>query len=232
MNPGRKLYDLQEIDLELGEKAGLLSKLESELNHNQALADAKAIRESRQMQLAELEAQEKQLEWTTDDFISKLEPLRTKLYAGSVQNPKELAGLQHQVEHLKSQLGQEEDKALELMGQVEAVQKEIAAQSAEVRRLEKEWRKKREQLLAEQADLESSIGAVRERRDEMAATVESSHVELYEALRLKKQGYAVAKIEQGRCQGCRITLSMSDMTRIRASGLVQCDSCGRVLCLG
>jgi predicted nucleic acid-binding Zn-ribbon protein len=232
VNPGKQLYDLQEIDLELDKKGAMLLHLESQLSHNQPLAEAKARLESKQKQLAEMQTKEREVEWAVEDFSAKLKPLQDKLYAGSVKNPKELSSLQQQVEQLKGQLSQEEDKALEIMGQVETVQREIAALSAEVKRMEEEWQRERERLLAEQAELKSAIDALGKRRDEIAATVELAHLELYEALRAKRQGYAVARIEQGRCQGCRITLSTSEMTRARVGGLVQCDSCSRVLYLG
>jgi len=232
VNPGKQLYDLQEIDLELDKKGAMLLHLESQLSHNQPLAEAKAQLESKQKQLAEVQTKEREIEWAMEDLLAKLKPLREKLYAGSVKNPKELSSLQQQVEQFKGQVSQEEDKALEIMGQVETVQREIAALSAEVRRMEEEWQKERERLLAEQTELTSAINALGKRRNEIAATVELTHLDLYEALRVKRQGYAVARIEQGRCQGCRITLSTSEMTRARVGGLVQCDSCSRVLYLG
>ena len=232
MNPGKQLYDLQEIDLELDKKGAMLLHLESQLSHNQPLAEAKAQLESKQKQLAEVQTKEREIEWAMEDLLAKLKPLREKLYAGSVKNPKELSSLQQQVEQFKGQVSQEEDRALEIMGQVETVQREIAALSAEVRRMEEEWQKERERLLAEQTELTSAIDALGKRRNEIAATVELTHLDLYEALRVKRQGYAVARIEQGRCQGCRITLSTSEMTRARVGGLVQCDSCSRVLYLG
>jgi len=232
VNPGKQLYDLQEIDLELDKKGAMLLHLESQLSHNQPLAEAKAHLESKQKQLAEMQTKEREIEWAMEDLLAKFKPLQEKLYAGSVKNPKELSSLQQQVEQLKGQVSQEEDKALEIMGQVETVQREIAAQSAEMRRLEEEWQKERERLLAEQAELTLAIDALGKRRNEIAAIVELAHLDLYEALRVKRQGYAVARIEQGRCQGCRITLSTSEMTRARVGGLVQCDSCSRVLYLG
>jgi len=223
---------LQQIDLDLEGKAERLSQVENQLSHNEALEEAKAEVKEKQKNLAELEKKQKKAEWKVDDFQAKFSPLKKKLYAGSVKNPKELVSLQQQVEQLKSQVREEEDKTLEIMSQVEALQKEIALRTAEVEKLEEEWRKRREQLLAEQAELRSAIDIVKEKRSELAATIEPAHLELYETLRARKRGYAVAKTEQGRCQGCRITLPMSELMRARMGELVQCDSCDRVLYLG
>ena len=118
------------------------------------------------------------------------------------------------------------------MVQAEAVQKESAAQAVKVEELEVEWQKTQEELLAEKSGLLSAIESAKKKREEILATIDSTHLELYELVRARKKGVAIARIEQGRCQGCRIALSMSDMTRARMGDLVQCDSCGRILLLG
>ena len=232
MNLGRRLHDLQQIDLDLEKKTEMLSQVESQLSHNEALTEVKAEVERKRENLAELEKKQKTAEWVIDDLQAKAGPLQQKLYAGSVKNPKELMSLQQQVEQLKSQIREEEDKTLEIMGQVEALQKEVALRAAEVKKLEGEWQKKREQLLAEQAELSTTIDIIKGKRGELADAIEPAHLELYETLRARKQGHAVAKIEQGRCQGCRITLPVSELMRARMGELVQCDSCGRILYLG
>jgi len=232
VNPGKQLHDLQEIDLDLESKVERLSQVERQLSHNEALARAEEELENKRQQLAELEKKQKAAEYATDDVVAKAKPFREKLYGGSVKNPKELASLEHQVEQLKSQIKRQEDTTLEIMAQVEAMQEEIAVQAGNVERLEEEWQKKREELLAEQAGLTSAIDTARNKREETVATIERPHLELYESVRVRKRGYAVARIEQGRCQGCRITLSMSEVTRARVGGLVQCDSCSRILYLG
>jgi len=232
VNLGRRFYDLQQIDLDLEGKAERLSQVESQLSHNEALEEAKAEVKGKQKQLAELEKKEITAEWVVDDLEAKAGPLQKKLYAGSVKNPKELMSLQQQVEQLKSQIREEEDKTLEIMSQIEALQKEVASRAAEVKKLEREWQKRREQLLAEQAELSSTIDIAGAKRSELAATIEPAHLELYETVRARKQGQAVAGIEQGRCQGCRITLPVSELMRARMGDLVQCDSCGRILYLG
>jgi predicted nucleic acid-binding Zn-ribbon protein len=149
-----------------------------------------------------------------------------------VKNPKELLSQQQQVEDLKAQVRKEEDEILEIMGQVEVSQKEISSKVNEVERVKGEWQRKQEELSAELAELRAAISVAEQKRDELKTNVDTSCLELYEILRVKKQKQAVAKIEQGRCQGCRITLPMSELQQARIGELVQCSSCERILCLG
>ena len=232
MNLGKRLYELQQLDLDLQKKTDMLSQVERQLSHNKALADAKSELEESQKRLAELQDKEKTVEWAVEDLQAKLKPLQQKLYAGSVKNPKELGSLQQQVTQLKSQVRGEEDKALEIMGQTDILQKEIAVKSTHVNKLEGEWQQTQKQLLSEQAELQAAIDTARNRRGELTSTIEPAHLQLYETVRSRKQGHAVAKIEQGRCQGCRINVPMSEITQARTGDIVQCSSCGRVLCVG
>ena len=49
---------------------------------------------------------------------------------------------------------------------------------------------------------------------------------------LARPGRAVSKVVQGRCQGCRISISMSDQQRARMGNeLARCSNCGRILYL-
>ncbi len=232
MNLGKHLYDLQQVDLDLDSKAEELRQIESQLSDDRALTQAQAELEKEQDYLADLEKKQKRAEWTVDDLQAKLNPLQEKLFAGSVKNPKELLSQQQQVEDLKTHIRNEEDGILEIMGQVEASQKEISSKAAEVERVRGEWQKRQEALSAELAELKAAIIIAEQKRNELTSNIDTAYLELYETLRVKKQKQAVAKIEQGRCQGCRITLPVSELQQARIGELVQCSSCERILFLG
>ena len=71
---------------------------------------------------------------------------------------------------------------------------------------------------------------LRHDRDEAAPQFAEHALAVYERLRDDRNGYAVAKVERGMCQGCRITLPSGELQRIRNSqDMVQCSSCQRIL---
>ena len=231
VNLGKRLYDLQQFDLRLEKTAEMLSQVEHQLNHNQALEQAKADLEAIQKDQAALQEKQRAAEYTVDDLQAKLKPIQQKLFAGSISNPKELGAMQQQANQIKSHIREEEDKVLDMMGQAEALQNAAAAKAASVDSIEREWSEKRNQLLAEQADLLAAVDSERKKKDEILNQIDPAHLQLYEKLRQQKQGNAVAKIEQGRCQGCKITIPVSELSQARAGELVQCGSCSRVLCV-
>lgn len=231
MNLGRRLYELQQLDLRIEKTLETLSRVQHQLNHNEALEKAKADLQAIQKDQAALQQRQRDAENTVDDLEAKLKPIQQKLLKVSSSTPKELAAMEKQAVQLKAQLTQEEDRVLEMMGQAESLQRAAAAEAAGVDSIEREWAATRTRLQAEEAELAAALESQRKLKEEILGQIDSAHVQLYENLRQKKQGQAVAKIEQGRCQGCRITIPVSELTQARAGELVQCSSCSRVLCV-
>jgi predicted nucleic acid-binding Zn-ribbon protein len=80
----------------------------------------------------------------------------------------------------------------------------------------------------ERAQRES--GALDAERERWTTGMDKLSLQLYENLRLKRQGRAVARVERGTCQGCRIGLPTHLVQRVRTGAmLVQCPTCERIL---
>lgn len=209
-----------------------LARVESQIGESEALIEAQAVLAREQERLAELDKNQQLGEWEVEDSQSKTALLEQKLYNGSVRNHKELISLQEQVEHLKKAGRGQEDKLLDIMTEAEATQKRIADKRKEIERMEEDWRQEQSSLLREQAELRESLASLEQRRKDLMARIDAASLELYQDLRQKRQGRAVAKVEQGMCQGCRLVLSMTELQQARISQeLVQCSSCQRILYL-
>jgi len=226
----KQLYELQEIDLAIESKREALREVESQLGEDGALVEARLGLEQERKHLAELIKRQREVEWEVEELGAKVVLLEGKLYGGSVRNPKELISLNEEFEHLKRQRGDEEDRVLDIMSDVEVVQDKVAVRSREVERMESEWQEKQAQLLKGQAELSGELAELGERRQLLALQIDQASLDLYEALRITRQGEAVAKVEQGMCQGCRINLPMTKLQRARiGQELVQCSNCRRIL---
>ncbi len=226
------MYELQEIDLDLGRKAEALHRVVTQLSGNKALEKAEAELEQERQSLARLEKEQRSGEWEAEDIRAKCVPAEKKLYSGSVKNPKELVSLQQDVAALKARIREKEDKVLEIMGQVEEMKAKVADRTVEVGGLRRKWEEGRRELAAERTRLEALLAEGQQKRQALCASVGSAALELYEFLRGGKQGQAVVRVEQGRCQGCRITLPLNELQRVRMDGeLVQCNTCERILYL-
>lgn len=228
----RQLYELQEIDLEIDAKNEALALVVSRLGESEALEEVRVSLATDEERLMELERSQRDVEREVEDLRSKVALLEEKLYGGSVKNPKELASLQEQVEHLKRKRRGQEDKVLDIMTEVEAMQKNVSLKSREVARIDEDWRAEQAMLSGEQAELNAALADLDQKRKDLISRIDAASLELYQGLRRKRQGRAVAKVEQGMCQGCRIVLPLNVLQRARiGQELVQCSSCERILYL-
>jgi len=230
MSIAKQLYQLQEVDLDIESNEQTLQRLNSQLGENRALVEAQTKLTSEQRRLDELKHQQHSAEWEVDGLVTKITTAEEQLYSGRIKNPKELTNLQHEVDILKAKRDQLENKALEIMGQVELAEANVASKSSELNKLKAEWHRQQQQLLADIEALKSKLSDLKHKRGLMSAEIDSQAVVVYDKLR-KQKGQAVARVEQGICRGCRISLPSSELQQARSGNLVQCSSCGRILFL-
>lgn len=230
-NLAKQLYDLQQIDLDLEAKREALRQAQSQLGETQTLRESRDALKQAQERLVSLEKEQRTIEGEIDDIQAKISAREKELYKNSGK-PKELESLEKEVKRSKAQKREKEDKALETMSLIEEQHQEIVLKRSEVEKVEKSWQERQNQLLLEIAKIEGLLTEGEQRQRALAASIDPASRQLYETLRMKKQGRAVAKVEQGRCQGCRLTLPLRDLQQVRISEqLTHCSSCGRILYL-
>jgi predicted nucleic acid-binding Zn-ribbon protein len=230
MNLARQLYQLQELDLAIESDERALEQVTGQLGESQAVLESQARLESEQQRLGELKHQQHTAEWEIDDISNKIAAAEEKLFSGRVKSPKELSSLQQDVDMLKTRRGQLEEKALGIIDQVEQSEAAVAGISSELRTLTADWQRQQKQLAEEMARLKTVLADFKQKWQRLAQEIEPETVEFYQQLRGRK-GTAVARVEQGICRGCRISLPTTDLQRARGNNLVQCSSCGRILFL-
>jgi predicted nucleic acid-binding Zn-ribbon protein len=230
MSVSRQLSQLQDIDLELEANEQALSQIASQLGESQVVVKAQTKLASETQRLQGLQKQQQSLEWDIDDLTNKLVVIQDKLYSGSIKNPKELASLQHEVEGFKSKRGHLEDEALEVMEQVELTTSSIATLNNEIRGLTAEWQSQQQQLSNNMEELKATQSDLKRKRQALSASIDPQTIEFYNKLK-RQRGTTVARVEQGICRGCRISLSTGELQQVRGGGLVQCSNCGRILFL-
>ncbi|HUU63510.1 MAG TPA: C4-type zinc ribbon domain-containing protein [Dehalococcoidia bacterium] len=232
MSKGRQLYDLQEIDSEIDAKRDALSEVMSRLDDSEVVDQSRLSLARDEERLADLERSQRELEREVEDLQAKAAVSEERLYGGTVKIPKELASLQEQVANLKRRMKGLDDKTLDIMSDFETVHQQVSSKRQELAKVEEEWQEEQASLSQEQAELNSALATLEQKRKDLASKLDTASLELYQALRRIRQGKAVAKVEQGVCQGCRIALPMSEMQRAKiGQELVQCSSCERILYL-
>jgi predicted nucleic acid-binding Zn-ribbon protein len=224
------LYTLQQIDLELDSKRAALADAQSRLDEPEELIASREDVAQRRQTLHEAEHTFKEREFEADELKRKIEPLEKKLYQGTVVSPKELGDLQKDIESLKRRRSELDDRAIEAMDAVEAAQQALRDAELRLQELEEQHQALHRELTERISTLTDEIAALEPRREQQASASDQQWMQLYERIAAGRQRRAVAKVEGGACQGCRITLPTQLIQKARGGQqIVQCSSCERIL---
>lgn len=230
MTNAADLFALQEIDLALDSALARLAEIETEMGETEELLAARAVVEEKQEAALALRSRQKDLEWAVDEIRGKATAVEEKLYGGSVRNPKELSDLDADLKSLKAQLRVREDDLLTLLVAIEDAEAELATAQAAYGEIASLWQERQKRLQDEKGQIEPEVARLQTAREKDSASIDRASLSLYQLLRERRGGQAVARVERGMCQGCRITLPMSVLQKARAgTALVQCVSCERML---
>jgi predicted nucleic acid-binding Zn-ribbon protein len=176
----------------------------------------------------ELERDLKRLENDVELVENRLKKDNQRLNESS--SSKDIAGIQVEIESLKSRLSKLEDDELELMDQVEI-------SKAELTRLQAEHQSAEAELEAAKSDLQQKLAGLKQDSDRLISEIQSLKtqvagelLELFEA-RLAK-GIAVGRLTGSNCSACNMSLNstaMSEISAVAEDELCSCPECGAIL---
>jgi predicted nucleic acid-binding Zn-ribbon protein len=171
-----------------------------------------------------------------DDEVASLSEKRkgfdTKLYSGTVSNPRELQDLQEEIEALGRRISVLEDRELEIMEQVEPIESALAELDTTLEQRRIVLTDAEARLTVAEAELAVALDEETRARSETAAAVPDDLLASYEKLRAGLGGVAVARLVGNQCGGCHLTLSAMEAARMRklpAGEVAHCEECGRIL---
>ena len=224
------LFALQETDQALDRSQARLSEIEALLVESEELVSARELVEERRSTVEELRTHLSDAETDVEDVRAKAAEVESKLYGGKVTNPKELSDLDADLRSIKHLVASREDILLGLLVEIDEADKQLRAANSAYSEIESGWTQEQGELLKEKGQIEPDVESLQARRERQAASIDRPSMGLYQLLRDRHSGRAVARLERGMCQGCRITLPMSLLQKARSgTGLVQCVSCERIL---
>ena len=226
----QQLYDLSGIDGGIDRHGQSIASIDETLADNQLLLRSRRAVEVARAALSKQEIARKDLDLTVGSYQDKGKQLEEKLYEGTVRNPRELKGMQQELELLREQQKQQEDNLLLALETTEKAEQRLGGLEKTLREVQTAKQREQAQLLEEKARLQKELTKLEERRHSVSSQVNPNHMRLYDSLRSTRQSQAVAKVERGICQGCRISLPTRAVQQARTSQEpAQCPSCSRIL---
>ncbi len=230
MSRTQRLYELQRVDLEIEGASRRLKEIAASLIESDELKRARKMVADAQARLAKRRARMQDLDLEVSSLSHKIETDEQRLYSGRVTNPKELASLQDEVASLQRWREKKEEELLEMMVATEEGEAALADAQAILTQVSETWRAEQGSLADEQTQLQARLGELAEQRESRVAAIGPEDVSIYERLRRRKAGRAVALVKDGLCQGCRMSPPTSQVQHARSGNeLVFCNNCGRIL---
>lgn len=233
MSQVNEIRTLQELDDEGAALRAALSDVERRLRGSEELNAARRQFAVADEELRDLRTRQRTVDGQVADLTARIVPEEKRLYDGSVKNSKELVAIQHEVELLRANRSKLEDESLDLLANLEIADREHVRAQRLVTQEEARWERDREDLKQEAGRLQESINRADAKREAQKANVTTRSLHVYEDVRRRRGGMAVAKIQGSTCSGCRI--SIPDAVRKKAFSpdqLAQCLNCERILYIG
>jgi len=225
------LYELQAMDLRIAQIEAALAAPSGARETRAKLAETKAQLEVAEKTLSQQEGELKDSELELKSIEEKRSNYEKRLYDGSVTNRKELGAMEKEVAILKEQQAKLDTRTLALYDQVQTARTQVETLSKQAEELTTQGRRMISQESAARTQLETELAELRSRREESAPRVtDKTLLARYSAVRRKAGGMGIARVIDGKCEACRISL-MPFMLRELAhpKEMRTCESCGRIL---
>lgn len=224
------LWRLQVIDQELDDKIKRARQVDEDLAHDPVVAAARAEFETEQKGLAEKHRSMRTREQEAASLDAKIKELEQRLYSGQVSNPKELDGLEKDLQMHKRNRSELDDKILTLMDSVDQVQKQLLGKTERLKQTESARAGEVNRLGREKNTLGSRLNDLETERDETRRSIDSDALRQYDRLRKTKGSRALAQLRANSCAACGVEVPSGLVQRVRAGEeIVLCSGCGRIL---
>jgi uncharacterized protein len=230
MSNALTLYRLQQIDSRLDQIHARLEVIQSALEDSAELKAAQAELNQAQGSLREVERALKQAENDSQGQRIKLEQVEASLYSGRIQNPKELKDLESDAAALKRRLRELEDIQLESMLEIEVAREHVKKTGDNYNIVHGQIISQNATLQTEQDTLQKERERFNAQRLATVSGIDAASLTLYESLRAKRRGVAVAIVSENACESCGASMPPGHAQSVRISSqLVHCPMCGRIL---
>jgi uncharacterized protein len=229
------LLVLQEHDTELDQLRHRRTHLPQRSRLDQVGAELRTVETEGAALTAErddLARRQAQLEAELGDLAKRRTDIDGRMRSGDITASRDLQAMADQLTSLKRREGDLEDAELEIMEAIEPKEARLAALQERWAELDREGTELRRELTEAEVTLDAQLEGVLAARQAAAAAVPPELMAIYDRLRGRLGGVGAAALVGASCGGCHLTLSASELDRIRRlpeDAVVTCDQCGRIL---
>ena len=169
------------------------------------------------------------------DIEKDLAAVQTRLskYKGQlmeVKTNKEYHAMQTEITAAEALVRREEDRLLERMEEAETFAAELKASEAVLKSGQTEAARGRQQMETDRTATEQELEKTNAERAQAAASVSPGVLALFERVSKHRKGLAVSEARDGLCTQCHVRLRPQVYNELRRNeSVMQCESCSRIL---
>lgn len=222
-----KVLRLSELDLQAASLNQKVNTLPETILHKELTTQYETYRDLRiaaETELSDLSGEINRAENDVEQVVKRIEKDEARLNSGQ-GSPKELEQTQHEVLSLNARRAELEEIEIEVMIRAEAIReriKELTAKEAEFAIKVTEAAVAKDSALA---IIDADIKKAEAEKAELFPQIEKALSDLY----LK---FGAAKLHNGQCTGCNLTINAGDLSKLQAlpqDEVARCEECRRIL---
>ena len=168
------------------------------------------------------------IEQETQDLESKIEKSNIRL--SHIKSNREYKAVLKEIDDLKKAKFQAEDRALQVMEEIEVLEKRCEDNERDVVELRKKCDEDKRVVVIELKALDEELQSLEKKRDLLSSTIEKELLDKYLFLKERKQGQAVSSVSKAVCQVCRMRIPPQMYNElIKGNTLLTCTNCSRII---
>ena len=225
------LLNLQTLDRSISNLRKDLSETEASLTDDSAVVKAGSI--FRQISTAHqtVNKNQREIEREVQRLTDRKDSIESKIYAGEINNPKELTALQDEVANISDLVEAKEEVLLTSMEETERYDQGLAKATAQLKTAEISHQEKVADLKSKQQQLIDQLHAEEPAQQTARELCSENLLHIYDRVGKANKGIAIALVESDRCSECRLSIPKKLLETLKtANEFVYCNSCGRILC--
>ena len=166
-----------------------------------------------------------------EQVVTRIEKDEKRMASGTA-SPKELEQMQHELASLNKRRSELEEIELEVMVRVDGIDDRIKSLSVERDQFKLKMTELDAQKTKELTDIAEAVSSANGKRADIAAKISAEVVELYEKIKKTGDGIGAARLIEGKCDGCHLSINAVELSKIKETAtdeIVRCEECRRIL---
>ena len=182
-------------------------------------------------QFEDFARERRELDQEIDDTENQLKKANIKL--SSIKSNKEYQAGLKEIDELKKAKMILEDRAIEMMEQLEGLESKCAASRKEAAEMKKQYELDRAEVARAMEALDQDLETLQKERLGLSQAVDTGLLKRYDTIRDRKGGIAVSPVVKGVCQTCHLKIPPQEFNElIRGDKLMTCPHCMRIIYWG